>query len=322
MDQPLVVIVNGTANEGYWCVYHLLRSGRFRVRATVRRNSGPLVERLRSLSVDGRRCEVALAATEDEAALRQAFDGAYGIYGTSIYNIHAKQYRPENPEEMAQGLALIGAAKSCKSLEHFVFQTMARFETVPEDIGLESPIHFRTKWRLERRIHDEGLPWTLLRQPAYLRQLKWGLQYGWRLVYPYPPGIRLAYVAEEDLGKLVAAIFADRPQFLYASINGVSEVTTPAELAGRAHALLPRFSPKYRQASWLETAFFDQVIVRLRPAFRYPSQINANLAAGNPFAITREDRERCAQLVSPLPLVTAEDWFREHFGLTTAANAD
>ena len=130
----------------------------------------------------------------------------------------------------------------------------------------------------------------------------------------YPNMPSHPHIKGQDLVALVAHV-----RTLSRGVNGVSEVTTPAELARRAHALLPRFSPKYRQASWLETAFFDQVMVRLRPPFRYPSQINANLAAGNPFAITPEDRERCAQLVRPLPLVTAEDWFREYFQLTPPA---
>lgn len=314
-EQPTVVVVNGTADEGYWAVYYLLRAGRFRVRATVRRPESPQARRLRELDFDGRRCEIVQASTDDAAALREAFDGAYGIYGTTVYNIHARRYRPANPEEMAQGRALLAAARSCSALEHFVWQTMTRFELRPEDIGLEPPIHFRTKWVLEDAIREAGLPWTFLRQPAYMRQVAFGMQYGNRLVYPYPPDTRLAYVAEEDLGKFVAAIFADRDAHLQRYVNGVSEVLTPVELAARAHALNPQFSANYRQATWVENAFFDHVIVRLRPAFRYPSQINRNLVAGNYFAMTREDRQACERLIDPLRLTTLEDWLRKRFGM-------
>ncbi|MCL4720414.1 MAG: NmrA family NAD(P)-binding protein [Gammaproteobacteria bacterium] len=311
MSEPLIVVTNGTAGEGYWAVYYLLESGRFRVRATVRRPDSPLADRLRQLNVGGRRCEVVQAATDDEPALRRAFSGASGIYGTTVYDIYARQYRADNPAEMAQGRALIAAARACDGLQHFVFQTMTRFETHPEDRGLPSPIHFRTKWQLEEMIKEAGLPWTWLRQPAYMRQLKFGLQWPNRLVYPYPPETRLSFVAEEDLGKLVAALFADRAGFLGQAVNGVSEVVTPQEIAARAHRLRPAFNPRYRQASWLENAVFDQVVVRLKPAFRYPSQVNANLRAGNLFAMTLDDRQRCQQLVSPLPLTTLEDWLRE-----------
>lgn len=310
---PLIVVTNGTAGEGYEAVRHLLRTGLFRVRATARRPDSAAGQRLQQLAVEGRRCEVVQAATEDEAALGRAFAGASGIYGTTIYNIHAKVYRAENPEEMAQGRALVAAARACSTLTHFVFQTMTRFDRPPEQLGLESPIHFRTKWQLEVLIRDAGLPWTFLRQPAYLRQLKFGMQWRNHLSYPYPPGTRLAYVAEADLGKFVAALFARRDEFLGKTVNGVSEVVTPGEIAARAHALNPRFSPRYRQATFLERAFFDQVIVRLKPAFRYPSQINANLAAGNPFAMTAADRDFCAALIRPLPLTTLEDWLREYW---------
>jgi uncharacterized protein YbjT (DUF2867 family) len=279
----------------------------------VRNLASPLAERLRQLEFGGERCEVVQAATQDEAALRAAFAGAEGIYGTTVYNIHARKYRAGNPEEMAQGTALIGAARACSTLRHFVFQTMTRFERPPEELGLESPIHFRTKWQLEVLVQDAGLPWTFLRQPAYLRQVQFGLQWKNRLVYPYPPDTRLSYVAEEDVGKFVAAIFSDRDVHLHQVVNGVSEVLTPVELARRAHQLNPEFNPRYRQATAIENAFFDYVVVALRPAFRYPSQINQNLSAGNVFAMTLADKAACQQLISPLPLVTLEDWLAEWF---------
>jgi len=315
LDNPTIVVVNGTAGEGYWAVYHLLKTGRFRVRATVRRPEGALAERLRQLNFDGQRCEIVQAATDDELALRGAFAGAQGIYGTSVYNVHARRYRPANPEERAQCHAVINAARSCGTLQHFVWQTMTRFEIPPEELGLDIPIHFRTKWQFEDVTREAGLPWTFLRQPAYMRQIKFGMQFKNRLVFPYPPDTRLAFVAEQDLGKFVAAIFADRDRHLHQAVNGVSEVLTPVDIAGRVHRLIPQFSPDYRQASRLERAFFDHVLVGLRPAFRYPRQVNANLCAGNYFAMTARDQEHCRQLASPLVLTTLEDWMREYAGL-------
>jgi uncharacterized protein YbjT (DUF2867 family) len=76
---------------------------------------------------------------------------------------------------------------------------MNRLDIPSEETGLESPIHFRTKWRLEQEIKDSSLPWTFLRQPAYMRQITFGLQFRNRLVYPYPPDARLPFVAEEDI---------------------------------------------------------------------------------------------------------------------------
>jgi len=312
-SRPTIVVINGSANEGYWSVYYLLKTGRFNVRTTVRRPDSELANRLRSLDVDGNRCAVVGAATDDSEALRRAFDGAQGIYGTTVYNIHARRYRPANPEELAQGRALIAAATDCATLEHFVWQTMTRFEIPPEELGLEAPIHFRTKWLLEEAVKDAGLPWTFLRQPAYLRQVAFGMQFKNRLVYPYPPDTRLAYVAEEDLGKFVAAIFSDRNYHLHRAINGVSEVVTPVELARRAHAVNPAFKSNYRQATRIENAFFDYFVVGLKPAFRYPAQINRNLMAGNYFAMTREDRSACERLIAPLQLTTLEDWLRDRF---------
>ncbi|MDJ0928534.1 MAG: NmrA family NAD(P)-binding protein [Gammaproteobacteria bacterium] len=308
MTKPIIVVVNGTAGEGYWTVHYLLQTGAFTVRATARRPDSDKADELRRMG-----CEVIGAATEDADALSAAFEGAEGIYGTTIYNIHAKKYVHENPQEMAQGLALIDAAKSCGSLKHFIWQTMTKFDRHPEDIGLDSPIHFRTKWQLEEMVIEASLPWTLLRQPAYMRQIKFGLRGTKRVSYPYPFGTRLAYVAEEDIGKIVPQLFLDRQAFLHKTVNAVSEVLTPEELAQRIHDEVPSFSAQYRQASWLYNAFFDYVVVGMKPAFRYASQINGNLMAGNFFAMTSEDREFCARLISPLKLTTVEDWLQSEF---------
>ena len=312
-NKPTVVVVNGTADEGYWAVCYLLKAGRFNVRTTARRLDGERIERLRQLGNDGNHVEVVQAATDDKNALEKAFENARGIYGTSIYNIYAKKYRPANPEEMAQCRAVIGAAQSCPTLEHFIWQTMTRLDLPPESIGLEAPIHFRTKWHWEEVIRKTDLPWTFLRQPAYMRQIKFGMQYKNRLVYPYAPDARLPYVAEEDIGKLIASIFSDRDAHLYKAVNGVSEIVSPVELAARAHALNAEFSSKYRQATFVENAIFDQIIVRLKPAFRYPSQINQNIKAGNYFNMTLDDKAHCEQLISPLKLTTLEDWLHLYF---------
>ncbi len=303
-----MVVVNGTANEGFWAAYYLLRTGRFKVRATARHPGSDAATRLRELRVGGNACEVVPAATEDEVALRAAFRDAAGIYGTTIYNIHARKYRADNPEEMAQGRALIAAARATPTLRHFVFQTMARFHAPPEQLGLESPIHFRTKWALEDLIRDSQLPWTMLQQPAYLRQVRFGIARGRRIVFPYPPDLPLAFVAEEDIGKTVAQIFVEGDALLHQTIKAVSEIFTPAQLATRAHACLPAISPRYRVASALETAFFDHVIVGLKPAYRYASQINANFAAGNRLDISRSDLDFLADLLDPLKLTRLEAW--------------
>jgi len=319
-SKPTIVVVNGTADEGYWAVYYLLKTGKFNVRATARRLEGTRIERLKALDFDGRQCEIVQAATNDLQALKAAFEGADGIYGTSIYNIYAKQYRAANPEEMEQCRILMTAAEECSTLKHFVWQTMTRFDLPPENIGLEAPIHFRTKWFYEEHIKNSELPWTFLRQPAYMRQVIWGMQYKTRLVYPYAPDSRLPYVSEEDLGKCVAAVFSDREKHLFQTINAVSEVVSPTEIAERAHALDSRFSSKYRQATWLENAFFDYVIVGLRPAFRYPKQINQNIMAGNYFGMTLEDKKRCEALIAPLTLTKLEDWMSEHFETSLPKN--
>ena len=128
------------------------------------------------------------------------------------------------------------------------------------------------------------------------------------------PDARLSFVAEEDLGKIVARLFERREEFLHQTVNGVSLVITPNELAERAHRAYPQISPEYRRVSKLYNWFFDRIVVGLKPAFAYPMQINHNIMAGNFFAMSDDDRSMCAELVAPERLMTVEDWLHEYLG--------
>lgn len=127
-------------------------------------------QKLINLEVHGRRAEVVEASNDDKDALSLAFQGAEGIYATTLYNVDMKKkFDPDNIEELESGRAIIAAAQSnSKALKHFLFQTMMRFKTHPPDLGLPIPIHYKTKYELEEEIRnaEPKLPWTFLRQPA------------------------------------------------------------------------------------------------------------------------------------------------------------
>ena len=93
-----------------------------------------------------------------------------------------------------------------------------------------------------------------------MRQIRFAL-YGHRHVsYPYPPDTPLYFVAEEDIGKIVAAIFSDGDKYLNTTVSVVSEIVTPAEMAERASKVIPGFSPKYRKWSWFGKFVFEHII--------------------------------------------------------------
>ena len=77
-----------------------------------------------NLEVDGRRAEVVEASNNDKDALSLAFQGAEGIYATTLYNVDMKKkFDPDNIEELESGMAIISAAQSnSKTLKHFLFR--------------------------------------------------------------------------------------------------------------------------------------------------------------------------------------------------------
>jgi subtilisin family serine protease len=135
--------------------------GRFRVRATVRRAQSPLVRRLEQLGTDGNRCEIVQAANDDEAALRAAFAGAHGIYGTSVYNMPAarRHCRVDDARglaarvfrERAGGVSGVGCAPACAAAVRFV----SRVITATQSWGARAAVDWRRP-PAGRRLRDSG----------------------------------------------------------------------------------------------------------------------------------------------------------------------
>jgi uncharacterized protein YbjT (DUF2867 family) len=139
--------------------------------------------------------EVVVADMRDRDAMEHA---ARGI--RAIYHICSNM----NPDEIAIGQAVIGAARSA-GVEHLVYHSVlhAQTETMP---------HHWNKLRVEEKLFESGLAWTILQPAAYMQNV---LAYWEKIVersiypVPYSVGARLSMVDLDDVAKAAAIVLTE-----------------------------------------------------------------------------------------------------------------
>jgi uncharacterized protein YbjT (DUF2867 family) len=191
-----ILVVGATGRQGGSVVRHLLGRG-LSVRGLTRNPNGP---RARVLAERG--VELVRGDMDDPASLRQAMDGAYGVYSVQdFWSVGAER-------EVREGFAVADSACAA-GVEHFVYSSVGGAER-------NSKIdHWETKWSIEGHIERLGLPATVFRPVSfmenyYIPAVEKGLLKG-KLVDPVKPDKPYQTIASDDIGKFVALAF-DRPE--------------------------------------------------------------------------------------------------------------
>ncbi|ELR24657.1 NmrAlike family protein [Acanthamoeba castellanii str. Neff] len=157
MSNKIITVLGATGNQGGSVVRALLTQGGYHVRA-VTRDAGKkaaldlldLDKQLRGGSGESR-VELVEAQLDDEASLKRAFEGAYGVFGVTNYWEGADLMK-----EFHQGVHIAHAAKATH-VKHLVWSSL-EFSYVP---------HFVSKAMVESYIQHLGVPYTAIHFPAY-----------------------------------------------------------------------------------------------------------------------------------------------------------
>ena len=221
MSERKVVLVTGaTGNQGGAVARALLARGH-RVLAMTR---DPRSEAALRLGRSGAR--LVGADFDDPAALRAAVthDGGPvdGIYVVST------PFGGGVEAEVRRGSAMIEAAAET-GVGHVVYSSVAsadRATGVP---------HFESKFRVERRLRELGVPWTVLGPVSFLD----GFTGGWarqsvaagQFPFPMDGAKPLQVVALEDLGTFAARIFEHPDRMRGRRIDVAGDELGPARMA-------------------------------------------------------------------------------------------
>ena len=194
-----ILVVGATGAQGGSVARQLLRAGSYTVRCLTRRPRSTAAEEIASLGG-----ELVEGDLNDPLSLRAALRGCDGAFGVTNYWEHYER-------EFDQGRNFVDALMAC-GIQHAVISTLPHAKQLTG--GRLSVPHLDTKGRIEEYARGVNLPATYVHVAFYyenfLAHFPPRQQRDGTYVFGFPQGnTSLAAVAAEDIGGVVAAIFAE-----------------------------------------------------------------------------------------------------------------
>lgn len=216
-DKPIIAVCGATGFQGGSTVKHLLRDGRFAVRALTRKPNSAHAKELAKAGAT-----VVQADFDDQASLCRAFKGCYGAFGvTDYFDAFEKEYQ--------QGVNIIDAAKAT-GIRHLVFATAP-------DVDYDVPC-FKYKAAAGRYLTTSGVPYTTMKTSFYYgnvflfemlsRNPRTG---GWRMKFPFPTDARIPSVSPRDIGAFALGAFTNPSEWLGKDMAVCNEYISPRQYA-------------------------------------------------------------------------------------------
>jgi uncharacterized protein YbjT (DUF2867 family) len=198
------------------------------VRAPVRDPSSDKAKALYDLRVQLFRGNLA-----DPASIRKAMSGAYGVFRVQPSSGQGAVYGVSDEEEIRYGKSIADIAIE-EGVQHFVYTSVNA--AGPEKTGIG---HFDSKSEIEACICSLGLRSTIIRPAGFMELLMlpgMGLDQGF-FTFLLRPDQAGQCIALRDIGKIVAAIFADPDRFTGRTFEIAGDQLTGAQLGEKlSHA--------------------------------------------------------------------------------------
>jgi uncharacterized protein YbjT (DUF2867 family) len=212
-----ILVFGATGQQGGSVADALLSAG-WSVRAFTR---DPTSARAQDLSAKG--VEVVRGDFADAVSLRAAMNGVYGVFSV----------QPSSPggevsddEETRFGITVADLATE-SGVKHLVYSSGGAVSDKPTGLG-----HFDSKARIEAHIRTLPIRATIVRPAAFMEMLTmpgFGLAEG-RFTFFAKPEQWVQLIAVEDIGRFVAAVFADPSRFGGETFEIASDAVTGRDL--------------------------------------------------------------------------------------------
>jgi uncharacterized protein YbjT (DUF2867 family) len=209
-----ILITGVTGNQG-GAVAQALQGAGFHLRGLTRK---PDNERAAALARSG--IEVVKGDLDDEATLRRALKGAWGVFGVQ----NAGEAGVEREE--AQGKRLATLAREA-GVEHYVYTSVG---SANKRTGVP---HFDNKGRIEEAVRGFGFPSHVILRPVFFMEnlvAPFSLQ-GSTLAWALGPDTNLQMIAVEDIGWFGARAFTHAAALNRREIDLAGDVRTMPEAA-------------------------------------------------------------------------------------------
>jgi uncharacterized protein YbjT (DUF2867 family) len=204
-----ILITGVTGNQG-GAVAQALQGAGFHLRGLTRK---PDSERAAALA--DRDVDIVKGDLDDEATLRRALAGAWGVFGVQ----NAGEAGVEREE--AQGRRLATLAREA-GVEHYVYTFVG---SAHKRTGVP---HFDNKWRIEETVRGVRFPSHVMLRPVFFIEnllAPFSLQ-GSTLAWALGPETKLQMIAVDDIGWFGARAFTDAAALNRREIDLAGDVRT------------------------------------------------------------------------------------------------
>jgi uncharacterized protein YbjT (DUF2867 family) len=222
MSSERVVLVTGATGKQGGALINELNGKEFRLRAMTRKPDGEAAQKLRARGVD-----VVQGDLDDEASLKRALQGAWGVFGVQ------NTWEAGVAGEEEQGHRLARLAKDA-GVQHYVYASVG---SAHRHTGIP---HFDNKARIEETVRSLNFPSHVISRPVFFMEnlpSPWFLN-GDAIYSALDPNTTLQMIAVKDIGKYNAKMFTDAEK-LNRRVLVLAGATRPLAQApavfGRAH---------------------------------------------------------------------------------------
>jgi uncharacterized protein YbjT (DUF2867 family) len=215
MAERTVLITGSTGQQGGAVIQALHGQRGFKLKAMTRKPDSEAAKRLASLGL-----EVVQADLDDEASLRRAVAGAWGVFAVQ----NTWEAGVEREEEQGKRLARVAREAG---VEHFVYSSVG---SAHRNTGIP---HFDNKWRVEETVRELGFPSHVIFRPVFFMEnliSPWFLQ-GDKLVTAMKPDTALQMIAVEDVGRFEAQGFTRAEELNRREVDVAGDSKTMSEAA-------------------------------------------------------------------------------------------
>ena len=220
-ERKTILVFGATGNQGGAVVRQLLRST-FALRAVTRNPEGQAAQALTAQGI-----QVIKGDLDDDASLKAAFEGAWGVFAVQSPWEGGVQREEEQGKRVARLARRAG-------VQHFVYSSVGSAERAT---GIP---HFDSKWRVENEVRAVGFPSHVVVRPVFFMEnltSPWFLN-GDVLGTAMKPDTKVQMVAVDDIGRLGARAFTDAAKLSGRAIELAGDAVTMAQAAAvLSHAL-------------------------------------------------------------------------------------
>lgn len=215
-----ILVFGATGQQGGSVATALLNTD-WRVRAFVRD-----LHSEKALALQSAGAELVKGDLDDPVSIRNAMQGVYGVFSVQPSSGQGAMYGVSDEDEVRYGLQIADLAVE-SGVRHLLYSSTDAIGDEPTGMG-----HFDSKARIEEHVRALPITTTIVRPAAFMEMLLmpgFGLDEG-RFNFFMQPEQSMQLLALEDLGLIVAAVFADPERFKDATLAVASDEVTGRDI--------------------------------------------------------------------------------------------